>query len=185
MCPVYDHWRARDEERYLLTPHAIIEARERAVQSAREYVHGVDAYCKELASHLAYVQRNVEWDTGVTIHKRKVAFRNRNEYVVEVRDIPTIRGECEPIRARTKFRVAFSARSPKKASLCFLDRVSFAQPRYLEIDTMCTEKVRHYANTIKNYRADTIRDYPMVDVINLACDNATSPRCNFFDVEAI
>ena len=189
MYPSYNLQSALDDAHSMLHLDQIVRARATAINDAETYVRGVSEYCKAMSRHFAFVARNVEWVNEVSILKRKVPFENRQEYCVDIYHIPVIRGEIDIARSERLHRFIFDARNQKKATICFLDQVSFYNPRYVTLSGKCVNKIRHYVNRESTYRRDTIgrMHYDFRDVMNLACDEAEASRqYNFtFDVEAI
>jgi len=188
MYPSYNLQSALDDAHSMLHLDQIVRARATAINDAETYVRGVSEYCKAMSRHFAFVARNVEWVNEVSILKRKVPFENRQEYCVDIYHIPVIRGEIDIARSERLHRFIFDARNQKKATICFLDQLSFTNPRIITMDRQCVDKIRHYVNTRWVYWNDSIDNYNLRDVVNLACDTAMNSRdCDFlrFDVGAI
>lgn len=188
MYPSYNLQSALDDAHSMLHLDQIVRARATAINDAETYVRGVSEYCKAMSRHFAFVARNVEWVNEVSILKRKVPFENRQEYCVDIYHIPVIRGEIDIARSERLHRFIFDARNQKKATICFLDQLSFTNPRIITMDRQCVDKIRHYVNTRGDFWNDSIDNYNLRDVVNLACDTAMNSRdCDFirFDVGAI
>lgn len=186
---IHDIRHAELDAHTLLEPRSILKARENAINDAEEYVRGTEEYCKAMSRHLAYVMRNVTWENEVYISNDYLYFEKRWEYRIGLRRVPVIRGVPDSGLATENHRFIYNARNPKKATICFLDQVSFYNPRYVTLSGKCVNKIRHYVNRESTYRRDTIgrMHYDFRDVMNLACDEAeASGQYNFtFDVEAI
>lgn len=189
MYPSYNLQSALNDAHSMLHLDQIVRARATAINDAETYVRGVSEYCKAMSRHFAFVARNVEWVNEVYISNDYLYFEKRWEYRIGLRRVPVIRGVPDSGLATENHRFIYNARNPKKATICFLDQVSFYNPRYVTLSGKCVNKIRHYVNRESTYRRDTIgrMHYDFRDAMNLACDEAeASGQYNFtFDVEAI
>ncbi len=184
----YNQYVAQRDEETLLTPAAIASMMLRASCDAEKYVDGAEAYCKELAAHLKFVEKNVDWAKCVSILKHNSSLtNNRHEYCIKVLDVPVIHGEGRRSSAKVQNVFTFDANNPKKATVCFLDQLSFIQPRFIEFDRNCTQNIKRYVNKIPLYWVDSIGNYRLLDVVNTMCDQASETSRHYFfrDVERI
>jgi len=188
MFPKYDLDVARRDKERLLTSAATVSMMLRAICNAEEYVDGAEAYCKELAAHLKFVEKNVDWAKCVSIQKYLSSWMGkRHEYRIQILDVPVIHGEGRRSSAKVQNVFTFDANNPKKATVCFLDQLSFIQPRFIEFDRNCTQNIKRYVNKIPLYWVDSIGNYRLLDVVNAMCDQASEGNHHYFfrDVERI